>query len=168
MIDSALLDTLEQQHREVEDLLAQLKEADEADQQRPLVTQLTTALAEHMTTEENEVYPELARLDPEMGEEADVEHGLTRDGLAKLEELIGQPGFGAALAMCEAGISHHVEEEENEAFPKLRKELGLGRGGSSAGSDEPTKAELYEQAKEAGIEGRSQMSKDELAKAVGS
>ena len=66
--------------------------------------------------------------------------------------------------MVKAGIAHHVEEEEDEAFPKLRKALGLSGGSSS--SSEATKQELYEQAKEAGIEGRSSMSKEELAAAV--
>ena len=81
-----------------------------------------------------------------------------------------QTGGGLAVScwmpivdMVTAGISHHVEDEEKEALPKLRKSLGLA-GGSSSG--EPTKEELYEQAKEAGIEGRSTMSKAELAEAV--
>ena len=79
-------------------------------------------------------------------------------------QKIGMPGFGAAVEMVAGGISHHVEDEENEAFPKLRKSLGLR--GSSSSSGEPTKEELYEQAKEAGIEGRSSMSKAELADAI--
>ena len=79
--------------------------------------------------------------------------------------MIGQPGFGATVEMVKAGISHHVEEEENEAFPKLRETLGLV-GVELAGSVEPTKEELYEKAQEAGVEGRSSMSKDELAEAV--
>lgn len=41
-----------------------------------------------------------------------------------------------------------------------------GGGGSSDSGDEPTKAELYEKAKEQDIEGRSTMSKDELKQAV--
>lgn len=44
---------------------------------------------------------------------------------------------------------------------------GSGSGGSrSGGSAEPTKAELYEKAKEQDIEGRSTMTKDELKQAV--
>jgi hemerythrin-like domain-containing protein len=32
-----------------------------------------------------------------------------------------EPGFDGALEMLEAGISHHVKEEEEEVFPKFRK-----------------------------------------------
>lgn len=48
---------------------------------------------------------------------------------------------------------------------------GEGREGSRASSgdaDDKTKQELYDEAKELGVEGRSQMSKEELAEEVGS
>ena len=169
-MDAALLEQLETEHRQVEQIFAKLEKAESESQQRQLVDQLATALSKHMQVEEKQVYPELGRIDGEMKQEAETEHTLGRDGLSKLEQLIGQPGFGAAVAMLQAGIEHHVEEEENEVFPKLRKELGLkGRttSKSSGGSDDATKDELYEKAKKAGIEGRSSMSKDELAEALG-
>lgn len=172
-----VLDQLEQQHREAEDLLAQMEDAEEESEQRPLVERLLAAMAEHMEIEEREVYPELKKLDAEMDEEARIEHDLARQGLATLEQMIGKPGFGAAVAMVQAGIEHHVEEEEGEAFPKLREALGLpastrrsggrSRGRRSTGtSDDASKAELYEEAKQAGIEGRSSMTKEELAAAL--
>jgi hemerythrin-like domain-containing protein len=163
-MDVKLLDTLERQHREVEALFTKLEKADAEGEQRTLVEQLATSLAEHMRIEEAEVYPELARLDGEMGEEAEIEHNLARDGLSTLQQMIGQPGFGAAVAMLQAGIEHHVEEEENEAFPTLRKAMGAPAKSSS--SDEPTRDELYQQAQEQGIEGRSNMTKQELADAL--
>jgi hemerythrin superfamily protein len=156
-MDAELLERLESEHRMVEQLFAELEEATEAEQQQPLVDQLEQALSKHMRVEESEVYPELAKIDGEMEEEAETEHQLGRDGLDKLRQMVGEPGFGAAVAMLKAGIEHHVEEEEGEVFPKLRRELGL------ADSSEATKSELYEQAKQAGIEGRSTMTKDELA-----
>jgi hemerythrin-like domain-containing protein len=170
-MDAALLEQLESEHREVEQLFAKLENAEGEPEQLQLVTQLENALSKHMEVEETQVYPELAKLDGEMEQEAETEHDLGRDGLAKLKELIGKPGFGAAVAMLQAGIEHHVEEEETQVFPKLRKELGLGgknrsRSKSSSGSDEATKEELYEKAKKKGIEGRSSMSKDELEKAL--
>jgi hemerythrin-like domain-containing protein len=173
-MDAALLEQLESEHREVEQLFAKLEKAKGEPEQLQLVTQLENALSKHMEVEETQVYPELASLDREMEQEAETEHDLGREGIAKLKELIGKPGFGAAVAMTQAGIEHHVEEEETQVFPKLRKELGLGgknrsrSKSSSSGSDgsETTKEELYEKAKKKGIEGRSSMSKDELEKAL--
>lgn len=124
-MDAKLIDKLESQHRKAEKLFSKLAKAKTESTQRPLVDELVTALTEHMKIEESQVYPELERLDDEMEEEAETEHTLARDGMATLQEMIGKPGFGAAVAMLEAGIAHHVEEEETEAFPKLRKDLGV-------------------------------------------
>ena len=125
-MDVALLDQLESEHRRAEELFASLEKADESEQ-RQLVDELSTALIRHMEIEETEVYPELANIDAEMEQEAENEHALGREGIIALNEMIGQPGFGAALAMLQAGIAHHVEEEEAEVFPALRKSLGEQR-----------------------------------------
>jgi hemerythrin superfamily protein len=158
-MDAGLLEQLESEHRQVEELFARLEKAEAESEQRALVDQLVTSLTKHMQVEESEVYPEVYKLDAEMEQEAETEHQLGRDGLKKLQDLIGEPGFGAAVAMLEAGISHHVEEEEGEVFPKLREALGFPPVDAS-------KRDLYEQAKAAGIEGRSSMTKDELAAAL--
>ena len=131
-MDAALLDQLETEHRKVEALFSKLENAESEGEQRPLVEELVAALNRHMEIEENEVYPEVANLDGEMEQEAGTEHELGREGLATLQRMIGQPGFGAAVAMLQAGISHHVEEEEGEVFPALREALGYPAGESSS------------------------------------
>ena len=65
-MDLALLDTLEKQHRAAEGLLKKMHKAETASQQRPLVDALLEAMAEHMTIEEHDVYPELRHIDGEM------------------------------------------------------------------------------------------------------
>jgi hemerythrin superfamily protein len=132
-MDIALLDELEQQHRMAEELLSKLENAEGEAEQAPLVEQLVTAMMEHMQTEETQVYPTLRDLDDEMGEEAAIEHGLARKGLEQLQSLVGRPGFGAAVAMVQAGIEHHVEEEENEVFPKLRRAADAAASDRTAG-----------------------------------
>jgi hemerythrin-like domain-containing protein len=77
-----------------------------------------------MEFEEQRIYPLVAQeIDEESAEEASIEHELAREGLAEVNRLVDEPGFGAAVAMLTAGIKHHVKEEEGEMFPSLKQTL---------------------------------------------
>ena len=95
--------------------------------------------------------------------------------------MVSQPGFGAAVEMLEGGIGHHVEEEETEMFPALRratdegtkqrlmaalKEAKAAAGLPLIDPEVATKEELMNAAADVGIAGRSKMSKEELADAI--
>ena len=60
----------------------------------------------------------------------------------------------------------YSERRSQTGLPERRSERSPGRSSSSRRSDEPTRDELYEEAKRLGIEGRSKMNKKELARAV--
>jgi hemerythrin-like domain-containing protein len=178
---------LEQDHRKVEQLFEQYEQTGDP----TVVQQICTELKVHTTIEEEVVYPVVARDLPEgkdLEKEARKEHKEVEDAIKQIESL----GYDAAevdelMQTIIEGVNHHVEEEESEMFPKLRQELGdrlteLGEklaeakqqamrtagSGSVVEGDmtEMTKDQLYEQAKEAGIEGRSDMTKDELIEAL--
>jgi len=171
---------LEADHRQVEDLFEKIERADGARRQ-PLIDELATAVRSHMELEEAVVYP---KMEPVTGdeavEEANTEHKLARKGLDDMIKLApDEPGFGAALDAVKAGITHHVEEEEGDVFPKLRKEgtvldaiatpfmkkrleLGLPID-AEALANASTKDELVAEAKSAGIDGAASMSKADLA-----
>jgi hypothetical protein len=116
-------------------------------------------------------------------EEAHSEHDHARDLLGQIESgLDDDPGIDGVIAAMKAAIEHHVEEEESEAFPKLRDRLGSDgldqltavasdfREGASdvIDLDAASKDELYEAARREGVEGRSTMTKDELRTALDS
>ncbi len=166
-----IIEHLTQEHREAERLLAALKESDPGPGRNDLIRELETALAVHMAVEEQFLYPIVVeRIGAEDAEEATNEHDLARDGIATLWEMADQPGFGAAVDSLSGGIDHHVEEEEQELFPELRQvaaaDLAAMDPERLEAAVESTRAELYEKARAAGVEGRSTMSKDELANAV--
>jgi hypothetical protein len=132
-----------------------------------------------MRFEESRIYPLMTTLDEEMATEAETEHGLARESLDKLVALSAEPGFGAAVEMLTGVISHHVEDEEREAFPRLRKAHDAAtlqrlatdlfaekRSAGLAAPESATKDELLTLAELAGIEGRSSMNKDELREAL--
>ena len=115
---------LKKDHREAEAMLKSLASSSPGARRHATLKKLDAALRLHMTIEERDVYPLVARLlGQEDAEEANIEHDLARDGLDKLGELVDEPGFGAAVAMLTAGIKHHVKEEEHEMFPELKQKL---------------------------------------------
>jgi iron-sulfur cluster repair protein YtfE (RIC family) len=174
-----LLDHLTEEHRKAEQMMQTLLDSDEGPEREQTLGELREALLKHMAVEEQFLYPIVQRtLGDEPEQEAENEHTLAREGLDKLAELVSEPGFGAAVEMLQGGVGHHVKEEEQEIFPKLRRQAGdevaaldpdeleqrvESRGGSAG---DVTKDELYQRAQAADIPGRSQMTKDELAEAL--
>jgi len=164
-----LLSQLEAEHRQVASWLEELEQAEAPDDRMRLLGQVERALAAHMRVEEAEVYPLLAQLDGEMATEARNEHDSARELLGKIRDAAPDtPGFGGLVAALKGAIGHHVEDEEGEAFPELRKQMRdrIPAAPSPPGTDGMTRDELYDKAKELDITGRSSMSKDELAVAV--
>jgi len=164
-----LLSQLEAEHRQVETWLDELEQTEEPAKRMRLLAQIEPALAQHMRTEESQVYPLLAQLDGQMATEARNEHTSARELLTKVRDAAPDtPGFGGLVAALKGAIGHHVEDEEGEAFPKLRKQMRdrIPSAPEIPGAGNMTRDELYEKAKELDITGRSAMSKDELAQAV--
>jgi hemerythrin-like domain-containing protein len=115
---------LKRDHREAAAMLKQLADSKPGATRRKVTDRLVAALTLHMSIEEDLVYPLIAeRVGKEEEKEAEIEHGLAREGLSKMTELVDEPGFGAAVAMVTAGIRHHVKEEETEVFPELKSKL---------------------------------------------
>lgn len=180
-----VVDLIKAQHKAVDALLEQAQSA-EGTEVRDLLVQVRDLLVPHSDAEESFVYPAIRERDA--SETSQVKDGVAEhhhiDFLLKqlLTEKPGGPGYDGKLAAFVGELRHHVEEEENDLLPVLkekatpaeRESMGArfmqqtGDDGSAVGpgSGGPTKQELYEKAKEQGIEGRSTMTKDELAKAV--
>ena len=124
---------LKKDHREAEAMLKQLATSKPGATRRRVTGKVSSALELHMQIEERLVYPLVAeRVGEEEEREAETEHELARAGVSKMNELVDQPGFEAAVAIVTAGIKHHVKEEEKEVFPSLKQNLDrdeLGRLG---------------------------------------
>ena len=115
---------LKADHREVEKLLDRLADSEEGAEREQMVAELVTKFTAHMEAEESIVYPPVkTNVGEEDEEEAEVEHGLAREGLRRSSRWSRCPASEQSVEMLKGGISHHVHEEETQLLPELKESL---------------------------------------------
>jgi hemerythrin superfamily protein len=118
------IDMLEAQHREVEKLFAAFEEASPREKEH-IFLQIADKLAVHSTIEERHFYPacksdETADLLSESVEEHLSVKRLIAD---LLDEAVDEETLTAKMKVIQEQVQAHVEEEENELFPQVKKLL---------------------------------------------
>jgi hemerythrin superfamily protein len=119
------IDLLEQQHREVKALFKKYEKSEAPAEKRRLFEQIADDLAVHAAIEEKHFYPatKSART-ADLLQEAVEEHLQAKRIIADLLEMDADDAqFDAKMTVLREEIDHHVEEEENELFPKVEKLL---------------------------------------------
>src|SRR5881394_1179976 len=117
---TALLKT---QHRKAKALLKKLASGRERDPQ-PILRELASDLAAHMRIEQELFYPAVHELDEDLVLESFEEHALAEVALRRLIAAPSDdPSFKAKATTLKELIEHHVEEEEEELFPKVDKKM---------------------------------------------
>jgi hemerythrin superfamily protein len=119
------IDMLEAQHREVEDLFSDFEEAS-AGKKRDIFLKIADKLAVHAAIEEKHFYPAAkAKETEDLLLESVEEHLSVKRIIADLlEQEPDQETLEAKVKVLQEQIEHHVEEEEEELFPKVEKLLG--------------------------------------------
>ena len=134
---------LKADHELVQDLFDKFQKARTEKQKATLAEQICTELTIHAQIEEEIFYPAVREAieDDDLMDEADVEHAGAKDLIAQIEASDpGEDHFDAKVTVLGEYIKHHVEEEQSEMFPKVRKaELELNELGSEMSA---RKAEL--------------------------
>jgi len=117
------------EHREVKAMFQRYQQLADAggkgDERMLLASQICVALALHTQVEEEILYPaarEALTKDEDIVDEAYVEHAGAKTLIAQLKTMTSdQPLFDAKVKVLGEYIDHHVQEEESELFPKLRR-----------------------------------------------
>ncbi len=119
---------LTRDHTEVHKLFKQYEkltaaEADGSDRQA-LAEQICDLLTMHATAEEEIFYPaaRAAGVESDLLDEAEVEHASAKDLIAQIRAMAPDDDlYNAKVKVLGEYIDHHVDEEEEEMFPKCRR-----------------------------------------------
>lgn len=124
---------LKEDHKTVEKLFKAFEKAGEQAhaEKRRIVDQVIEELTVHAVIEETVFYPAARRAAPDTGDhvlESVEEHHVV---VWMLSELAGMDPederFDAKMTVLMENVRHHVEEEEKEWFPEVRKAMGRNR-----------------------------------------
>ena len=121
------LEVLTSDHREVEQLFSQLEAASpDSNVAQDIANKIVRELSVHAVVEEQVLYP-AARREIEDGDvdHAIEEHQEVKELLAKVDgKSPADEEIRRTFEEIKSNVEEHVQEEENEMFPKLRDKLG--------------------------------------------
>ena len=160
------LELLMTDHRKVEDLFSQYEDEKDGDEdtRRRLAQRICAELKVHTQLEEELFYPFLRENleddDMDLVEEAQVEHNSAKDLIEQIEGATEiDDEYNAKVKVLGEYIRHHVNEEENEIFPKVADDQEeLDEVGQEMASRKSELAEEMGLEQEAGEEGEEEES----------
>jgi hypothetical protein len=119
-------------HKEVKKRFRQYdklaKNSAEASEREALAAEICTMLKVHAQIEEEIFYPAAreALPEPDLVDEAAVEHASAKDLIAQIEGMSATDDlYDAKVKVLGEYIDHHVKEEQDEMFPKLRRRIDI-------------------------------------------
>ena len=124
------LTILKTDHRKVETLFKAFMNTEAKQKKASLVKQIITELSVHAAVEEQVFYPAIRKAmkdaDEDMILEALEEHHIVKWVLSELEKMKpDHPRFDAKVKVLCENVTHHVKEEEQELFKKVRKAMSV-------------------------------------------
>jgi hemerythrin superfamily protein len=120
------IELLKADHKKVAALFDQVKESEGPKEQWILFGKIKKELEVHTHIEETVFYPKLQQYEDlkDMVLEAFEEHKQVKTLIREIEGLVeGSEKLAAKLNVMGDNVEHHVEEEENEMFPEVKKIL---------------------------------------------
>ncbi|ACY16888.1 hemerythrin domain-containing protein [Haliangium ochraceum] len=122
-----IYDALKQDHRELEELMTKLVETEgDSEERAKLFEDFSELLEKHSHAEERAFYSKVLARPETRGKTAHgvKEHCEAAELLDELKETErSSPGWLHKMKKLREDVKHHIDEEENELFPKAKTVL---------------------------------------------
>lgn len=119
-----IIDVIIEDHRELQQLFAQGRETTDPEQFQRIVSKTIAELVRHAIAEEQHLYPafrEHLNDGDELADHEIAEHSEAEETMKEMEGLDGSdPQLRAKFEQLVEVVTHHLEDEENDALPRLR------------------------------------------------
>ena len=149
MAQKDVIEILTADHREMIGLLELIEETTDPAERRALADAATAEIVRHSVAEELFVYPVYTREVTDGADEVEhdkEEHQELEETLVKLEGVDSEDAdFLRLVRELKGQLDHHVDDEESDQFPKLRRAVSaeelvdLGRKVEAAKKVAPTR-----------------------------
>lgn len=121
------IELLTEQHRRVDRAFGEFSSTTDTERKRDIARQVIRDLSVHSGIEEAAFYPTIKDALPDMTGEIDhdlKEHAEVKQLLERLEGMDpNDPDFEPTFQRVIDDTRHHVQEEENDLFPRVRQAL---------------------------------------------
>ena len=118
---------LKQDHKAVKDLFGQFEKTSDGGQRQRLVARIVQELTVHAEVEEEVFYPAVRREVPDVEDDILESYEEHRVAVWLMDQLQGlspdDERYEARVMVFKEVVEHHVEEEEEQWFPKVRDDL---------------------------------------------
>ena len=124
-----IIDLILEDHKPLKELIKIMKDAEKysIEERREAFEDFSPLLTIHTRPEEESLYVYMKQ-DEEMvveGYEGDVEHALADHLISDIKETENVDLWSARVKVLAEMVEHHIEEEEKEMFPDIRKNSEL-------------------------------------------
>jgi hemerythrin-like domain-containing protein len=111
-------------HQKVQKLFKQFEKAESQQEKSDISERACNELTVHAELEEQVFYPAVreAISETDLLDEAEVEHGVAKELIERLKGMdSADEEYAATFTVLGEYVNHHIEEEQNEMFPKVKK-----------------------------------------------
>lgn len=126
-----VISVLEADHTKIKALLSMMQKARTTTQREALVEKTGQILKEHTRREERIFYPAFreaakTKRDRQLFHEATEEHYVVDLVLPEVKQAVHEPDvFAARAKVLKELVEHHIEEEQDDMFPRARRLLSI-------------------------------------------